>query len=333
MSDQPPADWYTDPEDESQYRYWDGSAWTEHRAPRHAEPDLDSDAGADGLRGPGELIGNSFSLIVRQWRGCAVATAISLAGQILFLVASLVTLNGILKGEVFEIWDRATDPAFDPEAPDQVDYFESLEFDFSVRLFVPLAIAALIVWVASNVMKAAVTRLALADLHGRALSVPDALRQALSRVRRLMGLDLQIFALVAVLAVLSVLIVAVAFAANPVLLVFMIPVVLAAVALTVVVIPLAYAVASAGPSEGSLRYATRLVRGRAWAVLGRMLLIMGAVIAVSIGVGLAFAVPAVFFEGLLVASQIVQTVIGVALGVVVLVAAAILYDDLGGGSE
>ena len=331
MSDQPPADWYTDPEDESQYRYWDGSVWTDHRAPRHAEPDSDTEA--DGLRGPGELIGNSFSLIVRQWRGCAVATAISLAGQILFLAVSLVSLNGILKGELFEIWDRVTDPGFDPEAPDQADYFESLEFDFSVRLFVPLAIAALIAWVASNVMKAAVTRLALADLHGRALSVPDALRQALSRVRRLMGLDLQIFALVALLAVLSVLIVAVAFAASAVLLVFMVPVVVAAVALAVVVIPLAYAVASAGPSEGSLRYATRLVRGRAWAVLGRMLLIMGAVIAVSIGVGLAFAVPAVFFEGLLVASQIVQTVIGVALGVVVLVAAAILYDDLGGGSE
>ncbi|MYI15810.1 MAG: DUF2510 domain-containing protein, partial [Acidimicrobiaceae bacterium] len=30
MSDLPPADWYTDPEDESQYRYWDGSSWTEH---------------------------------------------------------------------------------------------------------------------------------------------------------------------------------------------------------------------------------------------------------------------------------------------------------------
>lgn len=29
----PPADWYLDPEDSSQYRYWDGSTWTDHRAP------------------------------------------------------------------------------------------------------------------------------------------------------------------------------------------------------------------------------------------------------------------------------------------------------------
>ncbi|MXW88833.1 MAG: DUF2510 domain-containing protein, partial [Acidimicrobiaceae bacterium] len=39
VSDLPPADWYTDPEDESQYRYWDGSSWTEHRAPRIIDTD------------------------------------------------------------------------------------------------------------------------------------------------------------------------------------------------------------------------------------------------------------------------------------------------------
>ncbi len=33
MSDQAPSGWYPDPEDSSQQRYWDGSAWTDHRAP------------------------------------------------------------------------------------------------------------------------------------------------------------------------------------------------------------------------------------------------------------------------------------------------------------
>ena len=28
-----PADWYPDPENPSGLRYWDGRAWTEHRAP------------------------------------------------------------------------------------------------------------------------------------------------------------------------------------------------------------------------------------------------------------------------------------------------------------
>jgi len=30
-----PADWYPDPEHPGQLRYWDGSRWTEHRAPAH----------------------------------------------------------------------------------------------------------------------------------------------------------------------------------------------------------------------------------------------------------------------------------------------------------
>lgn len=35
---QPRADWYDDPNDTSQYRYWDGSRWTEHTAPKAGAP-------------------------------------------------------------------------------------------------------------------------------------------------------------------------------------------------------------------------------------------------------------------------------------------------------
>ena len=33
MTDLPPANWYPDPHDASQLRYWDGAQWTEHRHP------------------------------------------------------------------------------------------------------------------------------------------------------------------------------------------------------------------------------------------------------------------------------------------------------------
>lgn len=33
-----PAAWYPDPDDSAQWRYWNGSAWTEDRAPRGPEP-------------------------------------------------------------------------------------------------------------------------------------------------------------------------------------------------------------------------------------------------------------------------------------------------------
>ncbi len=32
----PPANWYDDPENASQLRYWDGTAWTDHRSPKYA---------------------------------------------------------------------------------------------------------------------------------------------------------------------------------------------------------------------------------------------------------------------------------------------------------
>ena len=50
---QTPAAWFPDPEDPTQYRYWDGTAWTEHRSPRTSPAgDQLSQAGqdlADGL--------------------------------------------------------------------------------------------------------------------------------------------------------------------------------------------------------------------------------------------------------------------------------------------
>lgn len=37
MNGQTPAGWFTDPQDDTQFRYWDGAQWTEHRAPRTAQ--------------------------------------------------------------------------------------------------------------------------------------------------------------------------------------------------------------------------------------------------------------------------------------------------------
>jgi hypothetical protein len=36
---QTPAGWYADPQDATQYRYWDGAQWTDHRSPRTAPSD------------------------------------------------------------------------------------------------------------------------------------------------------------------------------------------------------------------------------------------------------------------------------------------------------
>ena len=62
MTQTPAAGWFADPQDPTQFRYWDGTAWTEHRSPRgpttsdqlgQASADL-----ADGLARGFTAVGN-----------------------------------------------------------------------------------------------------------------------------------------------------------------------------------------------------------------------------------------------------------------------------------
>ena len=330
VSDLPLADWYTDPEDESQYRYWDGSSWTEHRAPRHTDPAEDPGAAPGGMRGPGQLIADTFSLTGRKWRGCAVAALIYVVGQVVALVLVIISANDILMGELGEIWNRVTEPGVDLTEPEHEAYFRSLEVDLAPINFGPALLGLLALWVAANVMQAAVTRIALGDLRDRAQTTSDAFRQALRRVPRLMGVNLQIVAMFVGAVV------AIVFAGSgaPLLLIPLIPAFIVGAAYAMVVTPLAYAVASAGPRTWSLPYGARLVRGRFWKTLGRLLLVFLVLTAVSLAVGLVSALVGTSAgPALQLISQLVQTVVGTGLAVVGVVAAAILYHDLGGESD
>ena len=331
MTDLPPADWYTDPEDESQYRYWDGSAWTEHRAPRHADPEGGAGSRASGIRGSVELVSNTFSTIGRQWRGCAAAALISLASELVLIVLGVLAVDRILMGELGEIWDRINDPdGFDPTTPENEAYFESLEFDLSPDNLALIGLALLVIWAAGSLVQAAVTRLTVSDLRGRSESVSDGLRQSLPRIPRLMGVDLQLLALFAVAlgvtVVLGVLV--------PLLLILLIPAFIVLCVVAFAVVPIAYAVASVGPTVPSLREGLRLVRGRFWAVLGRMLLVYVVIIAVLLPLTFGFTLAAAEAGTLLYwASQAIMSVVSAAAGVLVVVAPAIIYLDLGGEAD
>ena len=330
MSDLPPADWYTDPEDESQYRYWDGSSWTEHRAPRIIDTDAPAGDATGGLRSPTQLVADTFSLTGRRWRSCAAVALIYILSQIAGVVLLFVSANNILMGELGEIFDRVSQPGFDASDPEHEAYFESLAFDLAPVNFVPALLGLLALWIASNLMQAAVTRIALNDLHDRTVTTSDNLGQAMRRVPRLMGVDLILVAifLLAVTAMVLALI------GAPLLLIPLIPIVIAGAVYAIVVMPMAYAVASAGPRTWSLPYGARLVRGRFWATLGRLLLIFLVLIAVSLAVGIVFTLAATSGgTALELVSQLAQTVVGAGLAVVGTVAAAILYDDLGGESD
>ena len=329
VSDLPPADWYTDPEDESQYRYWDGSAWTEHRAPRHGPPDGAPAPDSPQLRRPGKLIADTFSTAVRRWRSCAAAALIYFVGQVVMVVLLLVAANEILMGELGEIWDRINDPNFDPEAAEQTAYFESLDVDLSLANFALILLGIVAVWISGNVMQATVARVTMSDLQDRALAPSDALRQALRRLPRLMGLDLQVLAVVLIAILVLVF---VGFAA-PVLLIPLIPLFIVGAVYGMVVVSLAYVVASVGPEAWTLGYGARLLRRRFWRTFGRMLLIFAVLMAVTFAIGLVFTLAGSASLAFQVVSQLVQTVVGTVVGVVGLIAVAIIYHDLGGESD
>jgi hypothetical protein len=330
MSDLPPADWYADPEDESQYRYWDGSSWTEHRAPRIVDPDGGPVDAPAGLRGPSKLVADTLALAGRRWRPCAAVALIYILSQVAGIVLLIVSASDVLMGELGEIYDRISQPGFDPSEPEHEAYFQSLEVDLALINFVPALLGLLALWMASNVLQAAVTRIALSDLHDRTVTTSDTLKQAMRRVPRLMGLDL-VLVLIFLLAVAAGIFAAIG---APVLLIPLIPAVIAGVVYAMVVTPMAYAVASVGPRTWSLRYGARLVRGRFWATLGRMLLIFLLLFAVSLVVGIVFTMAGASGAAALdLVSQLVQTVVGAGLAILGIVAAAILYDDLEGESD
>jgi len=325
VSDLPPADWYTDPDDESQFRYWDGSAWTEHRAPRGGE----TATGQGLLRRPGLVLTDTFSILGRRWRSCVAAALVYFAGLAAMLVLGLVAGNAILGEELDEAWSRISDPGFDPASEEHTTYFESLEVDLSPTSLAAILLGVVALWIAGNIMRATVARVAVSDLRDRDLAPSEALRQALRRVARLLGLDLQL----AAMAVLAMLVLVVAAAISPLLLILLIPALMVGAVYGSVVVWIAYVAASVGPASWSLGYGARLIRGRFWATFGRMLLVLAALAAAYLAFGLVAELTGSASDRFLVVSTVAQTVAATAAGVVALVATAIIYHDLGGESD
>jgi hypothetical protein len=73
MTQTPAAGWFVDPEDATQFRYWDGNAWTEHRSPRgpSTTDQINKTANelADGLARGFTAVGNWVNQNVGQTTG------------------------------------------------------------------------------------------------------------------------------------------------------------------------------------------------------------------------------------------------------------------------
>ena len=327
MSDLPPAAWYDDPENPDQYRYWDGKAWTDHRAPVFS-----SDTGRDdaarrrALIRPTQMLSAAFSLLSRRLRSCALVTSVgcagALAGVVLFFMGA-----GDLITQLEAILDTVSEPSFDWESPQGQAYLESITLTVSTSE-VLTALAGVTLFAATAAWQvAAAARLALCDLTGRDCRAASALRWAARRLPRLAGVGFQMLALLAVWLIIAGIFVTLTALVVPASVLATLPATAAAVVLAAAVAHLAVVTASSGPAKPSLKYALRLVKRAFWATLGRILLLIAVIEAVPLV--LSLTAPSAGIEGWPF-NVLLFAVIAPAVRTAESVGSAVLYHDLGG---
>lgn len=328
MADLPPADWYTDPDDASQYRYWDGSRWTDHRAPRHST--------RAGHRTLGALLSGTWSTARQHWRPllviCAVIVAVYLAGE-----QAMRAAYGDLFGETLDGWldDMASVDVDDDQAVSQITEDRLNEISqrwdrlggATVANRSLLLAAGLAVAVTVNLAEfSAFGHFGLARLRGQPVGAVAALRAGLRRVLRLVGAALMlVVTLGAVLMVTSLVAAGLALAGVPAAVI-----VAAVLAALVFAAPLALftlMTAAVGPPEPSMRYARGLLRGNYWKTVLRMFVVT---------VLLTVATAVILLVGELVGAvsgslgATVTTALSVLPEMLFCLACFTLYHDLGG---
>ncbi|MYH43028.1 MAG: DUF2510 domain-containing protein [Acidimicrobiaceae bacterium] len=343
MTDLPPADWYTDPEDSSQYRYWDGSRWTDHRSPRYGTPD--GEAGASGDRAAPRhrsirsLLGGTWRLMTQNLRPLlviyAVVGVVYLAGEESVRRGFDDVFGDTLGALVDEV--ASVDPETDDEELDALlesrwndvtDRLESLGSSTLAAGILLMAAGAVVVIAINIVQFVAFGQVAVARLGQRQMGATGALRASLKRLLRIVGVGLMLLAMLFAALMVASLLAGLLSPASGALAV----VLGAATGLVVmgVAAPLALLTlmtAAVGPAEPSMRYARGLLRGAFWATFGRMVLIFVLSFAATVP-----ALAAAELLGLLngVVARVALVGLGMFPEMLGVIAFFTIYHDLGG---
>jgi hypothetical protein len=106
-----PAGWYDDPENPAQYRYWDGTTWSEHRSPKAIRTAMKN-------QGPGAPVSRGFELFQKTWVPMLILAGIVILAFIAAAVMGVIALEMAVSPSIFDILERvfAADwnPEFDP---------------------------------------------------------------------------------------------------------------------------------------------------------------------------------------------------------------------------
>ncbi|MDW3217863.1 MAG: DUF2510 domain-containing protein [Acidimicrobiales bacterium] len=213
-----PAGWYDDPENATQFRYWDGTVWTEHRAPKAIKPSM---ANADATA----VVSRGFDLLKETWTRQLAIAALAAIG---IVTGGAMAVAGFVTGldpNPLDIFERITEPGFDPDRfPEDQAYLDSITFDWEIGPLVLMIVGTLIAYAVMMIGFAVATVFVGAHNRGAERSLGESFSFAIRRVPRWVGIAL-LWALVASLALaalagIHILLVAV----SPAFLILLIPV-------------------------------------------------------------------------------------------------------------
>ena len=343
MTDLPPADWYVDPEDSAQYRYWDGSRWTDHRSPRYGTPGEEARASRDGAgtrhRSIRDLLGGTWRLMTQNLRPLLVIYAVV---AVVYLAGEEAVGRGFdeVFGDTLVALVDDLAPA-DPDADedeinallesrwnDVTDRLEGLSSSTLAAGVLMMAVGAVVV-IAINILEfAAFGQVAVARLGQRRMGASGALRAGLKRLLRIVGVGLMLLVtFCAALMVVSLVAGLLSLASGALALVLGAAMGLVVIGVAAPLALLTLMTAAVGPAEPSMRYARGLLRGAFWATFGRMVLVFV--------LSFAATVPALVAAELLgpfndVLARVALVGLGVFPEMLSTIAFFTVYHDLGG---
>lgn len=281
-----PAGWYDDPENATQFRYWDGTVWTDHRSPKSIRPTM---ANADATA----VISRGLDLFKQTWvQQLAVGAIVFVGAMVGVVLAGIGVVTG-LDPDLLDILDRVTEPGFDADRnPADQAFLDSITFDWSVGPILLIVVGSLVagffLWLGFGT---AVAHVASVNA-GVNRKLGDAFRYALRSFPRWLGVTLLwglviLLVFVAIIG-LHILLVAV----SPALLILLIPL---DIGLLIYAWPYTTMMGTAlfiAPRDvGPFRRTVALVRPRWPGIAGRVLLVNVVVLAVNIGGNVVALIP------------------------------------------
>lgn len=280
-----PSGWYDDPEHPEQYRYWDGTNWTEHRSPKKAPPGPSNDSTS--------MVSEGWNLLVQNWLPILLIGVAFVVVTIAVLVAVILQASSALDPGLLTILERMTEPGFDPaNDPGDEAFIESIEFNPNLGFWVTTIVGALVVFIAQGFsLGVAQIHLAAASIN-RPLTLGESFRIALQRLPRWIAVYL-LWALVFAIGFFLVALVFVIAAIVPLLLILAIP---GAIVLIVYGYPYFYMATTSlvlgRTTDPPFRTTARLIEAKGWRTVAWPVLLANlVVIGVNIGAGLLGIIP------------------------------------------